>query len=147
MPPDSDNWEISQAIQLSLALADAGVDFIDVSSGALMAAQKVVSGPGYQVPFAAAIKKALEDTRKGTKTKVGAVGMITGGKQAEKILRKGGADLVLVGREFQRNPGLVWDWAGELGVGVEVRAAKQIGGGFGQRGNGGVRGGAAAAKR
>lgn len=143
MPPDTDNWEINQAIQLSLALADKGVDFLDVSSAALMSAQKVVSGPGYQVPFSAAIKKALVEN--GKETKVGAVGMITGGEQGEGILREGKADAVLVARAFQRNPGLVWEWAGELGV--EVRAAKQIGWGFGQKGDGGVKGSAAASAR
>jgi 2,4-dienoyl-CoA reductase-like NADH-dependent reductase (Old Yellow Enzyme family) len=145
MPPNTNNWDIEQAIALSLALSDAGADFLDVSSAALMAAQKVVSGPGYQVQFAEAIKKALEEAGKAEKTKVGAVGMITTGKQAESIVREGKADAVLVARAFQRNPGLVWQWAGELGV--EVRVAKQIGWGFGQRGEGGVRGGDAAATR
>jgi 2,4-dienoyl-CoA reductase-like NADH-dependent reductase (Old Yellow Enzyme family) len=145
MPPNTNNWDISQAIQLSLALSNAGVDFLDVSSAALMAAQQVVSGPGYQVPFSEAIKTALEEAGKSGKTKVGAVGMITAGKQAEGIVAEGKADAVLVGRAFLRNPGLVWQWAGELGV--EVRVAKQIGWGFGQRGNGGVKGGDAAAAR
>lgn len=145
MPPNTNNWDIEQAIQLSLRLSSAGVDFIDVSSAALMAEQKVVSGPGYQVPFSEAIKKALDKEGMGERTKVGAVGMITNGKQAEEILREGRADAVLVARAFQRNPGLVWQWAGELGV--EVRAAKQIGWGFGQRGNGGVKGGDAVAAR
>ena len=110
-----------------------------------MAAQKVISGPGYQVPFAAAIKQALQEAGKAEHTKVGTVGMITSGKQAEDILEEGKADAVLVARAFQRNPGLVWQWAGELGV--EVRVAKQIGWGFGQRGKGGVRAGDAVAAR
>jgi 2,4-dienoyl-CoA reductase-like NADH-dependent reductase (Old Yellow Enzyme family) len=71
--------------------------------------------------------------------------MITTGKQAENIVKEGKADAVLAARAFQRNPGLVWQWAGELGV--EVRVAKQIGWGFGQRGDGGIRGGDAAAAR
>jgi 2,4-dienoyl-CoA reductase-like NADH-dependent reductase (Old Yellow Enzyme family) len=145
MPPNTNNWDIEQAIQLSLLLSAAGLDFIDVSSAALMASQKVVAGPGYQVPFSEAIKKALEESGMGERTKVGAVGMITEGKQAEEILREGKADAVLVARAFQRNPGLVWQWAGELGV--QVRAANQIGWGFGQRGSGGVKGGDAAAAR
>ena len=145
MPPNTNNWDIDQAIQLSLQLSSAGVDFIDVSSAALMAEQKVISGPGYQVPFSEAVKKALEKAGMGEKTKVGAVGMITEGKQAEEIMREGKADAVLVARAFLRNPGLVWQWAGELGV--QVRVAKQIGWGFGQRGDGGVKGGDAAAAR
>ena len=145
MPPNTNNWDIDQAIQLSLLLSEAGVDFLDVSSAALMAAQKVVSGPGYQVQFADAIKKALEKAGMSERTKVGAVGMITGGKQAEEILQEGKADAVVVARAFLRNPGLVWQWAGELGV--QVRVAKQIGWGFGQRGDGGVKGGDAVAAR
>lgn len=145
MPPNTDNWDIEQAVALSLALSEAGVDFLDVSSAALMAAQKVISGPGYQVPFSDTIKKALEKAGMGEKTKVGAVGMITSGKQAEDIIVEGKADAVLVARTFQQNPGLVWTWAGELGV--EVRVAKQIGWGFGQRGEGGVKSVAATAAR
>jgi 2,4-dienoyl-CoA reductase-like NADH-dependent reductase (Old Yellow Enzyme family) len=137
MPASSPCWEINQAISLSHALSDVGVDFLDVSSAALMAEQKVVSGPGYQVPFAEAIKKSLEEAGKGEKTKVGAVGMITQGKQAEGYLEEGKADAVLVARAFLKNPGLVWEWAGELGV--EVRMAEQYGWGYGQRPEGGVK--------
>lgn len=145
MPPDSNCWEITQAITLSLALSRVGVDFLDVSSAALMAAQKVVSGPGYQVPFAAAIKEALVKEGLAEQTKVGTVGMITSGVQAEDFLEAGKADAVLVARAFLKNPGLVWDWASELGV--EVRTAEQLGWGYGQRGEGGVRPGIATAAR
>ena len=34
----------------------------------------------------------------------GAVGLITGPRQAEEILRRGDADVILLGREFLRNP-------------------------------------------
>ena len=145
MPPESNCWEINQAIAISLALSRAGVDFLDVSTAALMSEQKVVSGPGYQVPFAAAIKEALEKEGLGEQTKVGTVGMITSGVQAEEILAAGKADAVLVARAFLKNPGLVWEWGGELGV--EVREAEQLGWGYGQRGNGGVKPGVAAAAR
>lgn len=104
-----------------------------------MVEQKVVSGPGYQVPFAEAVRKALVEAGKAEKTKVGTVGMITSGVQAEEILKAGKADAVLVARGFQKSPSLVWDWAGELGI--EVRMANQIGWGFGQRPTGGVKGG------
>ncbi|KAG4429626.1 hypothetical protein IFR05_014899, partial [Cadophora sp. M221] len=122
MPPDSDCWEINQAVTLSLALSKSGVDFLDVSTAALMSEQKVISGPGYQVPFASAIKEALEKEGLGEQTKVGTVGMITSGVQAEEILEAGKADAVLVARAFLKSPGLVWEWAGELGV--EVRMAE-----------------------
>lgn len=139
MPPESNCWEVTQAVALSLALADLGVDFLDVSSAGLMLEQHIHSKPGYQVPFSEAVRKALVDAGMAEKTKVGTVGMIQSGKQAEEILNAGQADAVLVARGFQKSPGLVWDWAGELGV--EVRMANQIGWGFGQRPGGGVHGG------
>jgi 2,4-dienoyl-CoA reductase-like NADH-dependent reductase (Old Yellow Enzyme family) len=145
MPPESNCWEINQAIQLSLALSDAGVDFLDVSTAALMHDQKVISGPGYQVPFADAIKKALTKAGKANKTFVGTVGMITSGGQAEQILQDGSADAVLIGRAFLKSPALVWEWAAELGV--QVRIANQFGWGFAQKSNGGVGGGHASAAR
>lgn len=144
MPEGSGAWDLPQAIKLSLALADAGVDFLDVSTSGLMSEQKIIAGPGYQVPYAAGIKKALKEAGK-DHVMVGAVGMINSGVQAEKILEDGLADAVLVARGFQKNPGLVWEWAGELGV--EVRQASQIGWGFGQRPLGGVKPGNAASAR
>jgi 2,4-dienoyl-CoA reductase-like NADH-dependent reductase (Old Yellow Enzyme family) len=98
--------------------------------------QKITTGPGYQAPFAKAIKKAV-----GEKMLVGTVGSITGGKQAEALLTGKGSkedargeeelDLVFVGRRFQKNPGLVWNWAEELGV--QINVANQIRWGFGGR--------------
>lgn len=102
-----------------------------------MSQQKIISGSNYQAPFAAAVKKALIEHGAAEKAKVGTVGMITSGIQAEDLLENGIADAVLVPRGFQKNPSLVWDWAAELGV--EVRAANQIGWGFGQRPGGGVK--------
>ena len=142
--PDHSGWDVSAAVALSLALADHGVDFIDVSSAGLMHEQHVHSGPSYQVPFAAAVKEALVKAGKHD-VKVGSVGMITSGVQAEGIVSEGKADAVLVARAFLKDPGLVWTWAGELGA--EVRVADQIGWGFGQRPDGGVKGGHASAAR
>ena len=110
-----------------------------------MSEQQVKSCPGYQAPFSAAVKKALKKHGKDTKTKVGIVGMVTSGIQAENLLKEESGDAVLVARAFQKNPGLVWEWAGELDV--EVRVANQIGWGFGQKQGGGVKGGQAAAAR
>ena len=138
MPDSPDNWDAQQATTLSLALSDLGVDFIDVSSAGLMSEQKIKSGPGYQAQFSEVVKKALEESGKAERTKVGIVGMVTSGVQAEELLQQGKGDAILVARAFQKNPGLVWDWAEELGV--EARVANQIGWGFGQRAGGGVKG-------
>lgn len=58
------------------------------------------------------------------------MGTITSGKQANQLLEEG-LDLAIVGRMFQKNPGLVWAFADELGV--EINVANQIRWGFGGR--------------
>ena len=59
---------------------------------------------------------------------IGSVGSITDGHIAQGVLDKGQADVVLVGRQFQKNPATVWAFADDLGV--EIQKAKQIGWGF-----------------
>lgn len=110
MNPEIDSWKLEDTVRLAPLLAAAGVDLLDVSSGALHPKQHIRGGPGYQVPFAKAIKKAIGD-----KMLVGAVGSITAGKQANGYLEDG-LDIVTVGRVFLKNPGMVWQFADELGV-------------------------------
>ena len=127
-------WTLEDAITLSKALAASGkVDFLDVSSGGLVVAQKIVSGPSYQAPFAAAISAAI----KGSGVTVGTVGMLTSGKQVEQLLQEGHADVAIVARAFLMNPGLVQTWAEELGI--EARVANQLGWGVGQRTGKGIK--------
>ncbi|WP_298064690.1 NADH:flavin oxidoreductase/NADH oxidase [uncultured Rikenella sp.] len=90
-------WDISQSVKLAHHLKQRGVDLIDVSSGGLVPEAAIPAGPGYQVPFAAAIRKE-------TGIKTGAVGLITEPAQAESILEAGDADLILLGREMLRDP-------------------------------------------
>ena len=131
-----ESWTLQDSIKLAPLLAERGVDLLDVSSAGAHPAQKIKAGPGYQVPFAKAIKKALGPN---STLHVGAVGTITSGKQAEAILTGKGEgangeeelDLAIVGRMFQKNPGLVWTWAEELGT--EINVANQIRWGFGGR--------------
>jgi 2,4-dienoyl-CoA reductase-like NADH-dependent reductase (Old Yellow Enzyme family) len=66
----------------------------------------------------------------GDKVLVETIGTITSGKLANDLLEKG-LDLAIAGRMFQKNPGLVWAWAKELGVGINL--ANQIRWGFGGR--------------
>lgn len=126
-------FTVDDAALLGAELAKYGVDLIDVSTGGLMSTQKIISGPGYQAPFSRAVKKAVE----GTGALVSVVGLITSAAQAEDLLHDGSADVVFVGRPFQKNPGLVWQWAEELGL--EVRVANQIGWGYGQRAGRGIK--------
>lgn len=120
------SWTVEDTVRLAPLLAERGVDLLDVSAGGNSPLQKIRGGPGYQAPFAQAVKKAVGD-----KLLVGTVGSITSGKQANDLLETG-LDLAIVGRLFQKNPGLVWYWAEELGADMEV--ANQIGWGFYGRG-------------
>lgn len=83
-------------VQLAGWLREHSVDLIDVSTAGNLPASIPV-GPGYQVPFAAAIKAE-------TGVPTAAVGMITDPFQAEQILATGQADVVLLGREMLRDP-------------------------------------------
>ncbi|WIB76173.1 NADH:flavin oxidoreductase/NADH oxidase [Curtobacterium sp. MCPF17_002] len=92
--------------------AEHGADLADVSTGGNVASAPIPVGPGYQVPFAAAIKR---DSGLGTV----AVGMISEAFQAEQIVATGQADVVMVGREFLRDPAFPLRAAVELGVSVD----------------------------
>jgi 2,4-dienoyl-CoA reductase-like NADH-dependent reductase (Old Yellow Enzyme family) len=122
-----DGWTLDQTVKLSEILAEKGVDLLDVSSAGAHEKQHVHGGPGYQEPFAKAVKDKVGD-----KMAVSAVGTITEGKQANGYLENDNLDMVFAGRMFQKNPGLVWAWADDLGV--EGRWANQIRWGFGGRG-------------
>jgi 2,4-dienoyl-CoA reductase-like NADH-dependent reductase (Old Yellow Enzyme family) len=63
-------WDIEQSVQLAQQLKPLGVDLIDVSSGGLVPHVKIPLAPGYQVPFAARIRREAEIA-------TGAVGLIT----------------------------------------------------------------------
>lgn len=102
-------WDLDQSIELAKVLATVGVDLIDVSSGGLVHDAKIVSGPGYQVAFAAAIKQNANIL-------TSAVGLITESAQAEEIISSGKADAVMLGREMLRNPRWAMAAAEELGV-------------------------------
>lgn len=121
------SWTIDQTVRLALILADRGVDLIDVSSAGLSPEQKIVPGPGYQAHFAKAVKQAV-----GSRMLVSTVGSITSGLHAQELVDQGAADVIMCGRNFLKNPGMVWLWAEEMGVAVET--ASQIGWGFGGRG-------------
>jgi 2,4-dienoyl-CoA reductase-like NADH-dependent reductase (Old Yellow Enzyme family) len=102
-------WDLAQSIELSRALKACGVDLIDASSGGNVATANVPIGPGYQVPFAEAIRREA-----GIAT--GAVGMITDAAQAQHVIESGQADLVLMARELLRDPYWPLRAARELGA-------------------------------
>ena len=102
-------WTIDESVELARQLKTAGVDLIDCSSGGGVPHAKIPVGPGYQVPFAERIGREA-----GLAT--AAVGMITQPAQADEIIRAGRADLVLLAREFLRDPNWPLRAARVLGV-------------------------------
>lgn len=110
-------WTIEDTVALAKRLKAEGVDLIDCSSGGNVQAP-VPLGPGYQVPFAEAVRREA-----GLPT--AAVGLITTADQANAIVATGRADLVLLGREFLRHPQFPIDAARALGRPDAVRVPPQ----------------------
>ncbi|KZT30840.1 FMN-linked oxidoreductase [Neolentinus lepideus HHB14362 ss-1] len=107
------SWGIEQSKIFVARLHELGVDLADISTGGNYYAQQFGVTEGYQVPFAADIKKAVPDIQ------IGTVGMITDPKLANGYLEEGKADVVFLARELMRNPNWVYRAALELGVAVK----------------------------
>ena len=90
-------WDLAQSIELSRRLKEIGVDLIDCSSAGMVPHARIPAGPGFQVPFAAAIRREAD-------MPTAAVGFITNPVQAEQIVALGEADAVLLAREMLRDP-------------------------------------------
>ena len=105
-------WDMEQSVELSRRLKSAGADLIDVSSGGIAPGVQIPVGPGFQVNFAAAIRREA-----GVAT--GTVGMISDPAQAETILRTDQADMVFLARELLRDPYWPRRAAQELGVKIK----------------------------
>lgn len=101
-------WTPEDSVELAQRMRGLGVDLIDCSSGGTDAAAQVPAAPGYQVPFA-------EKIRREAGVMTGAVGLITTAQQAEEIVAKGQADLVLLAREMLRDPYFALRAAREMG--------------------------------
>jgi 2,4-dienoyl-CoA reductase-like NADH-dependent reductase (Old Yellow Enzyme family) len=111
----ADGWTIEDTIELAQRLKDAGVDLIDCSSGGNVFNAQVPAKPGYQAPFAEAVRREANIA-------TAAVGLITEPAQAEAIVASGQADVVLLARELLRDPHWPHRAARELGVKVEPPA-------------------------
>jgi 2,4-dienoyl-CoA reductase-like NADH-dependent reductase (Old Yellow Enzyme family) len=106
-------WSIEDSVELARRVKPIGVDLIDCSSGGSSLEQKIPMAPGYQVPFAERIRREVA-------IPTGAVGLITEARQADDIVRSGQADLVLLAREFLRDPYFPLHAAQELGLKPEA---------------------------
>ena len=101
-------WTADDTVALAKILIEKGVDLVDCSSGGNVAGAKIPLKPGYQVEFAEKVKHEA-----GILT--GAVGLITGSKQADDLIRNGQADLIFMAREMLRDPHFPLRAAHELG--------------------------------
>ncbi|BCS32425.1 oxidoreductase [Luteitalea sp. TBR-22] len=90
-------WDVDECVDLARRLRAEGADLIDCSSGGNVPHQQIPIAPGYQVPFAARIRREAA-------IPTAAVGLITTPAQAERVVAEGDADLVLLAREMLRNP-------------------------------------------
>jgi 2,4-dienoyl-CoA reductase-like NADH-dependent reductase (Old Yellow Enzyme family) len=105
-------WNENDSVRLATVLKDNGIDLVDCSTGGNVPAAKIPVGPGYQVRFAAQVKKE-------TGILTGAVGVITSAEQAEAILAKEEADVIIMAREMLRDPYFPLHAAQQLGADVE----------------------------
>lgn len=104
-------WDLGQTLELARRLKLIGIDLIDCSSGGLAPEAAPPFGPGFQTPFASAVREQV-----GIAT--GAVGFITDAAQAEQIVSTGLADAVFLARGMLRDP--YWPLHAAKALGVDV---------------------------
>jgi 2,4-dienoyl-CoA reductase-like NADH-dependent reductase (Old Yellow Enzyme family) len=104
-----EGWDLDSTVRVAALARDAGADHFDISTGGIVAGARIPVGPGYQVPFAEAVRSR-------TGASVNAVGLIRSSGQAQEVLSSGAADAVMIGREFLRDPHFALRAAHELGV-------------------------------
>jgi 2,4-dienoyl-CoA reductase-like NADH-dependent reductase (Old Yellow Enzyme family) len=113
-------WDVEQSVALAKLVKPLGVDLVDASSGGLVPHVKIPLAPGYQVPFAARIRREADIA-------TGAVGLISTPEQAEAIVAGGEADVVLLARESLRDPYFPRRAARVLGASIEAPVQYQRG--------------------
>ena len=105
-------WDVDQTATVAAWAAERGADFFDISSGGLVAHQRITTGPGYQVDLATHVARAAG-------VPVSAVGMIDDAAHAERVVSEGRADAVMAGREWLRDPHYGLRAAAELGADID----------------------------
>lgn len=122
----SPSWTVDDTIRLAKTLPSLGVDLLDVSSGGNSPAQMIPSSaPSYQVDIAGRVRKALRS--EGVGLLIGAVGQVNEPERAREILQgeEPMADIVLVAKQFLKEPSWVLHVAEALGI--KVRRPVQYG--------------------
>lgn len=136
------SWDVQSTMKLAVLLPSLGIDLLDVSSGGNHPQQQIqmMSSKDYQTRIANQIRQTVK--KAGLNLLIGAVGLITEADQAKKIVQQARenatgedaitardmtqaqgdqqpmADVVLVARQFLREPEWVLKVAWELGVDV-----------------------------
>ncbi|CAA9958751.1 Old yellow enzyme 5 [Pyrenophora teres f. maculata] len=140
------SWDVESSIRLAKMLPGLGVDLLDVSSGGNHPDQRInmFDSKDYQIKIAAQIRNAIKQDNQSLF--IGAVGLITEAEQARNIIQEDGApapktgntelakeaeaavkvtegkepmaDVVLVARQFMREPEWVLRVAWQLGLDV-----------------------------
>lgn len=111
-------WTADETVEIARIFKDHGVDLVDCSSGGATADAEIPFAPGYQVQFA-------ERVRREAGMPSAAVGMITEPAQAEAIIASGQADMVLLAREYLRDP--YWARRAARELGAEIEPPRQYG--------------------
>lgn len=135
-----ETWDLQQSIRLAHLLPELGVDLLDTSSGGNNQEQRIELIRDFQLNLTVAIRESLRKSK--TKLLLGAVGMITTAEQARDIVQdaisqpekseeagydanqgahqgsQSKADLVIIARQFLREPEFVLRCAKRLGVSV-----------------------------
>jgi NADPH2 dehydrogenase len=106
------------AVTFTRALKDAGLDYVDISSGGVSAETRNPTNPGYNVPIAEKVKR-----ESGVATRT--VGLIATPKQAEDIVAAGKADMVAMARALLDDPHWGWHAAHALGADATVKRPPQ----------------------
>jgi 2,4-dienoyl-CoA reductase-like NADH-dependent reductase (Old Yellow Enzyme family) len=110
-------WTLEDTVSLARRLKAVGVDLVDCSSGGNVAMARIPAQPGYQVPFARAVRHEAAIAS-------AAVGLITTPQQAQEIIAGGDADIVLLARESLRNPS--WPLHAARALGAEQALAELV---------------------
>lgn len=101
-----------EAAVFGQALHEMGYDYLHLTSGGNVATARIPGDqPGYQLPFAEAVKAAVPEAS------VMAVGMIVTPQQAEAVLTEGKADLIAVARAVLDDPN--WGHHAAVALGAE----------------------------
>ena len=112
-------WNPDETAAVARWAAERGADFFDISSGGLVAHQRLTTGPGYQVELAARVRREAG-------VPVNAVGMIDDAAHAERVLAEDLADAVMAGREWLRDPHYGLRAAAELGADIDYWPAQYL---------------------